>query len=323
MLPEDTVAQPSDARGQRFAVVFRLFEWDPFIARQAGRYASVSSGGDFFLSVDETNGPIATEGGHRVFRTTNDGLVALGLPNRFARGSLVWWNNDYPQYAFQQAHPDYDYYVFVEYDSLVREPIAALVRQAAERHLDLVTGRFREPGNEWFWEPHSRLAYPDGTLRASLNCIMIVSSRALQHLFARRIAMGVDPSVRHWPISEAFVPTEIVRAGFGVGSLGEFGDDSTFDWFPPTLEANLDDLAATVFVHPVLDPPRARLSLVRNTTNWRAFLDRDSASRQLLAALPRRLDVPTIARAVWNGFTAARKSHAWRRAVGAGAAEGW
>ena len=323
MSPDGTTAQPCDRPDPRFAVVFRLFEWDAFIARQVERYASVSNGGDFYLSVDETNGPVAVEGGHRVFPTTNEGLVALGLPDRFARGSLVWWNNDYPQCAFQQAHPDYDYYVFVEYDSLVRAPIAGLVREAAERGLDLVTGHLREPGNDWFWHPHSRLAYPDGALHASLNCIMIISGRALRHLFERRLAMGADPAVRHWPIGEAFVATETVRAGFRTGSLAEFGDDSTFDWFPPVLENNLGDLGGTVFVHPVLDTPRARRSLVRNTTNWRAFLDPGSPPRQLLAALPDRVDVLTIARAIWNGFSAARRSHAWRRAVGTGAAEGW
>ncbi len=314
---------PPERPGPRFAVVFRLFQWDAFIARQAERYASVSSGGDFFLSVDETKGPIATDGGHRVFRTTNEGLVSLGLPDRFARGSLVWWNSDYPQYAFQQAHPDYDYYVFVEYDSLVRAPIADLVRQIAEQGLDLVSGHLREPGDEWFWRPHSRLAYPDGALHASLNCIMIVSGRALTHLFARRLAMGADPSVRYWPISEAFVPTEIVRADFRSGSLAEFGDDSTFDWFPPMLEDRLGNLSETVFVHPVLDAARARQSVIRHTTAWRDFLDRRSPPRQVLAALPTQTDALTIARAIWHSFSVAKRSHAWRRTVETGAAAGW
>ena len=307
----------------RFAVVFRLFQWDAFIARQAERYAAVAAGGDFFLSVDDTDGPIATGGRHRAFRTTNQGLVALGLADRFARGSLVWWNSDYPHYAFRQAHPEYDYYVFVEYDSLVRAPIAALVREAARQRLDLAVGKLREPGDAWTWQPHARLAYPDGTLRASLNCIMIVSRRALDHLFQRRLAMGADPAVRHWPIGEAFVPTEAIRAGFRAASLATLGDDTALDWFPPVLENQIADRAGNVFIHPVLDPARARHSVVRNTADWREFLDRNSTPRRLLAARPGKTEALTIARATWHSFLATRRDAAWRRALRADAGAGW
>ena len=62
--------------------------------------------------------------------------------------------------------------------------------------------------------------------------------------------------MRYWPIAEAFIASEIFRAGLTFQSLDTFGDTSAFDWYPPTLEDDLPDLAGCAFLHPVLDPAR-------------------------------------------------------------------
>ena len=42
----------------RCAVVFKTYAWDGFVERQARRLAEAAGALDFYISVDETNGPV-------------------------------------------------------------------------------------------------------------------------------------------------------------------------------------------------------------------------------------------------------------------------
>ena len=270
----------------RFAVVLRTYEWDPFIERQVGRYMEVAHGGDFYISVDDTSGKVGPIPHHRLFRSTNADLLATGLPDRAETGSLVWWNNDYPQYTFYQKHPDYDYYVFVEYDSAIRKPIADIVADIAARRIDFVAGPLPCAIKEWFWWDYTRQAYPDSEVRASINCVSVLSNRALHLLFRRRMEMGADPHVRLWPISEAFVATEIERAGYSFALLDQFGDDGAYNWFPPILEQDLGKLDGNVFLHPILDERRYIASVLNQGQTRRDYFNPGSELRQRLSRFP-------------------------------------
>ena len=296
-----------------FAVVIRTYQWDAFISRQVQRYREVSEGGDLFISVDETNGPVGPMHHDRILVTTDASLLAMGLANRFEKGSLIWWNNDYPQYAFYRQHPDYDFYVFVEYDSLVGQPLAPMIRAAAARGLDFAAAPIDAPLKNWFWWPYARQTYTEGELRATLNCVCLLSNRALRLLFARRLNMGGDRSVRWWPLSEAFVATEITRAGYAFAPLGEFGDDRAYDWFPPFLEEDVAQLEGAVFIHPVLDPPRYLASLLRYGGSWRDYFNRSSQLRQRLARLPHNAYAPLLARASWRRLKIMQQERIERR----------
>ncbi len=297
----------------RFAVILRTYQWDSFIERQVARYRAVSDGGDFFISADTTHGPIAPAGHGQLFSTTNADLLGLGLANRFEKGSLIWWNADYPIYAFHRAHPGYDYYVFVEYDSLVRSPLAPMVHAMASRGLDFVAAPIADPSTGWFWWPYARRVYDAEVLRASLNCISFYSARALALLFERRLAMARDPGVRSWPISEAFVATEIARAGYTAAPLALFGDDSAYDWFPPVLEDDLGTLDAQVFVHPVLDTPRYLKSVLTNGGHWRDYFRASSPLRRRLSRLPVESYAPQLAEAAWRRFRTQQRERLERR----------
>ena len=313
--PSDLEASRPDAgingdtisRAARFAVIIRTYQWDNFIERQVARYRAVCDGGDLFISADTTHGPIGPIGHDQVFSTTNDDLLGLGLANRFEKGSLIWWNADYPSYAFHHAFPDYDYYVFVEYDSLVRRPLAPMVQEVARRRLDFVAAPIGRPLATWFWWPYARQVYGADELRASLNCIAFYSNRALTMLFERRLAMGRDPRIRSWPISEAFVATEIERAGYTAAPLSMLGDDGAYDWFPPVLEDDIDGLDAGVFVHPVLDEPRYLKSILTNGGHWRDYFIASSPLRKRLSRLPKESYAPLLARASWRRFKAYQK----------------
>ena len=300
-------------RPPRFAVVIRTFQWDAFIKRQVERYRKGSIGGDLFVSVDVTNGPVGPITHDRVFGTSNDDLLRLGLANRFEKGSLIWWNADYPAYAFRQAYPEYDYYVLAEYDSLVRAPLAPMVREVARRGLDFVAAPITPPLPNWFWWPWARQVYGADELQASLNCISFYSNRTLAMLFERRLAMARDPAIRHWPISEAFVATEVARAGHASAPLAMLGDDSAYAWFPPILEDDLDALEGEMFVHPVLDEPRFLKSMLANGRRWRDYWSRSSPLRTRLSRLPEESYAPLLAHASWRRFKAHQKQRVEER----------
>ena len=182
-----------------------------------------------------------------------------------------------------------------------------MVREVARRRLDFVAAPIARPLATWFWWPYARQAYGAGELRASLNCIAFYSNRALAMLFQRRLAMGRDPRIRSWPISEAFVATEIERAGYTAAPLSMLGDDGAYDWFPPVLEDDIDTLDAGVFVHPVLDEPRYIRSILTNGGHWRDYFVASSPLRKRLSRLPRERYAPLLARAAWRRFKAHQK----------------
>ena len=289
-----------------FAVVFRTYAWDAFIERQVARYAAIARGGTFFISVDETRGPLRPPGAHRIFSTTDPELIALGLPNRFAKGSLIWWNNDYPQYAFHLKHPAYDYYAFVEYDSLVREDLAPLIARIAAAHIDFAAQPIAAPLSAWFWWLHTRQAYGADEIRASLNCVSIFSRRAMHLLLSRRLEMAQDKRLKHWPISEAFVATEIARAGYSFAPLSDFGDTTGYDTAPPMREQDLGKLKTETFVHPVLDDARYVASVLRQGRSTWDYFDPNSLLRRKLARCDRSVRTPVLAGAAWRRFRTER-----------------
>ena len=195
MPPPEAYSHPRPHRGRagrmRYAVIFKTYTWDGFVHRQASRCHAASGDGDFFIMVDETNGSIGDIPFERVVRTTNAQLVSFGLANRFEVGSLIWWNADYPHYQFKNQYPDYDYYVFVEYDAVIYGGIGYIVERAAALTADLVTLPIGTPKHEWFWTKFHRQAYRLAELQGSLNCVAVFSNRALTMLERRRREMAI------------------------------------------------------------------------------------------------------------------------------------
>jgi len=248
----------------RCAVVFKAYAWDGFVERQARRLAEAAGPLDFFISLDETGGSAGPIPFERVIRFTCDDLAAAGLPMRFGVGGVLWWNPDYAHYQFLAQYPDYDYYLFVEYDCVVQSSLQQFVARAVARGADLVALPIVRPFNQWHWMPYQRDVYPDAEARLALLNVCLLSSRALKLLHRRRLAMNSDPSSRAWPSSEVFLPSEVVRAGMTWLSLADFGDVAHYDWFPPTLEEDLRPAAGDTFLHPVLDRRRYVASMLHN-----------------------------------------------------------
>ena len=64
-------------------------------------------------------------------------------------------------------------------------------------------------------------------------------------------------------MSEAFIATELELNGYRVGNLADFGNFSRYTWWPPTVEAELDELKECTFIHPVLEGERCADALLR------------------------------------------------------------
>ncbi len=271
---------------ERFVVVFKTYTWDGFVERQAHRLQAAAAGGDFFISIDETTGSFPNIPFANIDRISNAKVVALGLSDRFERGSLLWWNPDYAHYHFFAKYPDYESYVFVEYDVVVQESIADLVARINRVKADFVARPIDLSDGKWFWRDFHLQVYPHEQLRASLNCFSVYSFRAMEMLFRRRREMADQLGLIYWPSSEAFLATEIGRAGFRQAVLDDFGDGSAYDWFPPTLEEDLPQHPTCSFLHPVLDQQRFVAVNLRSNASPLSFLWPRSTLRRRLARVP-------------------------------------
>ena len=247
----------------RCAVVFKAYAWDSFVERQARRLAAAAGRLDFYIQVDETNRPVGSIPFARVQRFTCADLEAAGLPMRFGLGGVLWWNPDYAHYHFLNHHPDYDYYLFVEYDCVVQGSIEAFVASAAARKADLVSLPISQPFDTWHWRAYQDDVYAQENVRLSLLNATLHSAAGLRLLYQRRLEMA-HAAMTGWPSSEVFVSTETALAGLRWLSLASFGDISRCDWFPPTLEEKLIDSDRLAFLHPVLDRKRYIASVLHN-----------------------------------------------------------
>ena len=276
--------------------MFKTHLWDEFVARQFARYRDRCGSGDVVILTDETSralGPIAHD---KVIRSTNDDLFALGLANAYGKGGLIWWNTDYPNYLALDRLPDYDYYVFVEYDSCANLDMDAFVTAAAEREADLVALATRQDKASWYWTKFHLPIYQYDEIKGSLNCISIWSRRAVAQLLARRQEMTIEYQAKRlsfWADNEVFVRTEVERAGFRFISLEEFGDASQFEWHPPILEDDLADQTGT-FLHPVLNRPRYIASVLKFEFDLSSYFDRKSPLHRTLSRFPARDYVPQM-----------------------------
>ena len=301
------------APSARIAVMFRTHFWDGFAQRQFDRLLSVAAGTDVYVLVDETNGPVAGITHDRVVRVTADGLLGMGFA-RAGEGNLLWFNGDYPLYRFQELHPDYDYYVQLEYDVLIHQPIAALVARLQAGQVDFLGLTKGETGEAWFWRGTMMPAYRAGDIRNQLICLCVFSAPALRHLWQARLSQSDlwrQGELSTWPFCEGFIPTELAASGFRLGELSDCGSTSAYDHWPPFLETDAPGLEREDFVHPVLDEPRFIASLQKYHIGLWGYLNPASQFHRKLRRLPARRYLRVLAESFAG--KAARKLKAGRQ----------
>lgn len=305
----DSAQQPGRAvtLAPRFAVVFKTHAWDEFVARQFERFRRAAGSGDVFIVADETSGPLGPIPHDRVIRTTNDDLVAHGLANAFARGGLVWWNTDYPNYLAYEQAPDYDYYLFVEYDTRINLGLDTFIGAVARRGADLVALPIKQSMDTWYWGKFHEAYCPRAKMRASLNCISVLSNRAMRLLHDRRREMTIEHNagkVPFWPGNEVFLASEVAAAGFTFVPIEEFGDASGFEWHPPHLDEDIAEEDPRAFLHPVLDRRRYIGSVLKFEFDLSSYFVASSPLRRTLARFPAREYVSQLPGAFRRQITA-------------------
>jgi hypothetical protein len=278
------------AQAPRNAVIFRTHFWDDFAERQFERLQPHTAGCDVFILVDETAGPVAIPH-ENVVSVTESSLLALGLA-RAGQGNLLWFNGDYPLYAFHSQHPDYDSYFQLEYDVALNTDIAPLLARMRAAKVDFIGLTKGEPAQQWPFLESCAGLYDTDTLRHELICLSAFSGPALAYLFGRRLeharlrATGI---LTAWPMCEAFIATELAQGGFLMAELSDFGATSEYDHWPPYLESDLPLLTKSEFIHPVLDEPRYVASLLKYHIGVTGYLKPTSLFHRKLRRLPRHV----------------------------------
>jgi hypothetical protein len=279
-----------------YAVLFKIYFYDDFVARQLGRLKEQVGAGDLYVVADETRGSLGPIAHDKVIRVTETDLVARGFARGPEKHSIFWYSADYSViYAFLR-YPDYDYYVTIEYDAVVHRPLDRLVASVAESSADYVGLPIDIAVSQWAWRKTCDELYEPAAIRPYLDAIAFHSRRGVELLRDRRLELSAQLAsgqIRQWPISEAFNATETLRAGYVVRDLSDFGDVSHFDWWPPSLESELPELASLTFVHPVLTGERYLDSLLRQD-QVRTLFAPDSPLAKKLRSLPPADYVPKL-----------------------------
>lgn len=269
----------------RYAVLFKAFGFDDFVERRLARVVAAAPGGDVYLMIDETGAAAGAIPFDRVIRYREADVIALGFPN-ISKGSLFWYNADYPLYYFQHLRPDYDVVVSIEYDAVPTVNLDEIVRQFRARNLDFVGHTIAKTPDTYWWTSTMLRFYELAQVRPSQICAALFSARAIRHLAACRKRHGASGVVdaRDWPLGETFVGTELALAGFRLEDLSAFGKLSRYDWWPPIHERELPSCEGEVFVHPVLAGRRYVKSVFKS--DFRSGL---IVSVKLLAAVIARI----------------------------------
>ena len=274
-----------------YAVLFKAHFWDEFTQRQFERLRANVGRGHLWILFDETLKPAPTLPYDRVIGITTDKLMKLGLPLVTTHGSILWYNTDYPHYVALAELGSYDFYITVEFDAAIRQPVDTLVDRLAADGVDYLGFPIRKTAQQWAWFPMHRDIYGPEML-VYLSCIAAFSHRAIHRLLARRQEMGRDftaGEIPFWPNNEAFLPNEIRRAGMTSASLSQYGSTELYDWWPPTEETKLSRIEANEFVHPVLQGMRYARSLIHHAPALSSFRDRSSADHAKLSHFDPRL----------------------------------
>lgn len=248
-----------------YAVLFRTHFWDGFAQRQFQRVEDQVGSGDVYVLVDETRGPVSGIPTDRVFRLTDRQILDAGYVDA-GEGALQWFSGDVPIYMFHAAHPNYDYYLQLEYDVNVHANIDAFMARVAQGRVDVVASTEAKHDPDWPWLPTCADAYDVHEIKHQLICLSVFSNRALAALSRARLEQAErfrSGQLRAWPFCEAFIPTESVRRGLKIEELATYGDISAYDSWPPYLEEKLPRLRRHTFVHPVLDREKYVPSLLK------------------------------------------------------------
>lgn len=177
-------------------------------------------GFDVFVCAEETNGFSAAAhdwpDGVGLLRYGEASLGPLGLVELLPDASPLWFFGDYPLYASAAEIPAYDHYVlldekidFVRGNPLFLEGLFRRLPGDDGIVHDLVAAGLGERPPEWVWHAAAAARFP--AVHGILSPFLVLSRRALEHLFAwRQAEAALGAGFVFW---EALVASALVAAG--------------------------------------------------------------------------------------------------------------
>ncbi len=288
----ETIVSP----GTSYAVIFKIHYFDAFVGRQLERLKAEIGSGHLYVMADETRGPVGEIPHDRVIRVTEGEMLERGYAKRSEQHAMYWHASDYSLYRMLEGYPRYDYYLLVEFDAVINGALDTIVAAIAAKGSDFVGEPLGTPVAKWFWTKTCDKVYDLADLRPYLTVIAFFSYRAVTLLRDRRLALSrrfLSQEIDQFPLSEAFIATEVFMAGLNVDRLSDFGNTAFLDWWPPYEESELDALAEGTFVHPILDHESYLRSLLRKDQLGSIF-HLDSRTVPKLMRLPPREYIPEL-----------------------------
>jgi hypothetical protein len=188
-------------------VAFRTHVWDETVAALAQRLYDSARGARFVVLADESKTELDTDCFEKI--SHNDDFTSLGLPN-FPPGRVLWYNADYPLYILRRWFPQAAYFAMVEYDVAVNIDFYDLLRTAQRNSIDLLAHSTVYASRSWNWYP-TVAPYFDRPMSALLST-MIISARAIDALYARRLSLSTGRTIENhsdWPFCEGFIPSVV------------------------------------------------------------------------------------------------------------------
>lgn len=247
------------------AFFFRTHFWDAFAARMAESAAAQFGEKDFFVSADYTNGSFSCGDFEVVSHTIGD-LESNGLPNRPSVRTM-WYNADYAFIDAALQKPEYDTFVFFEYDVKFNIDKSSFIDRLCSNKVDLFAPNFARVDSTWEHYA-STCNYYDNVFRI-LPVFTVLSKRLIERLYERRKEMGltIGPDMA-WPYCESFIASEAIASGYIVDPMLDFFLTRHCRFAPPMPEEEAGNLLNNEIRHPVLSQERFKRSQPSRFSDW-------------------------------------------------------
>ncbi|WP_349934909.1 discoidin domain-containing protein [Acetobacter sp. A11-2] len=234
----------------KYAVFFKTHKWDSIIETQYERMKESVQNGDLYILYDETFSRAPTHLSNVISITQSD-IERVGLVNHGG----FWYNGDYGGIVSFLLKPDYDFYVFSEYDVGVYHNLDNIIATMKNENIDVIGNEIKD--SNWI-HASSAQPYYNVEIEKSLFCIGFFSRRAIVNIYARRLQQAIfrkKHNLEFWPIGEAVMATECKLSNLNYRNLSYFcGNLDNYNWNEPILEnyTKYIDLKDT-FIHPICD----------------------------------------------------------------------
>jgi hypothetical protein len=216
----DTTKQPH-ITDNKVAVLIRGHKNDEKINSLYSKLNKNRKGFDLYCIIDETHGKPSIDLPNIIWHSLGE-CQNLGLTQR--RESLHWCG-DFPFYIALRAHPEYQYYIMIEYDvefsaqdaSFMNDLVAKLQNEFSD--VDMLGINYKHD-TIGFWAPPCREVYGDSNSYYMTFPFIVLSKPLVAYLFSQRLLEAARGTSADMVINcEAFAVSAANAAGFRCADL--------------------------------------------------------------------------------------------------------